>query len=87
MLLAFDLEGLVALAQETGCVVELVPQVGDFVAAGSPLFRIFGGKGGPSADALCQSVALGQERTMEQDPAFAFRIIVDIASKGAFPGD
>ena len=83
--LAFDLEGLVALAQEAECVVELVPQVGDFVAAGSPLFRIFGGKGGPSASALCQSVALGQERTMEQDPAFAFRIIVDIASKGLSP--
>jgi len=66
-------------------VVELVPQVGDFVAAESPLFRIFGGQGGPSASALCQSVALGQERTMEQDPAFAFRIIVDIASKGLSP--
>jgi uncharacterized membrane protein len=85
VLLAFDLEGLVALAQKTDCVVELVPQVGDFVAAGSPLFRIFGGKGGPSSSALCQSLALGQERTMEQDPAFAFRIMVDIASKALSP--
>lgn len=83
--LAFDLKGLVAMAQETDCVVELVPQVGDFVAVGSPLFRIFGGKGRPSSSALCQSVALGQERTMEQDPAFAFRIIVDIASKALSP--
>ncbi len=83
--LAFDLEGLVALAQQAHCVVELVPQVGDFVAAGSPLFRIFGGHGGPAARALCQSVALGQERTMEQDPAFVFRIIVDVASKGLSP--
>ncbi|MCX6926118.1 MAG: DUF2254 domain-containing protein [Verrucomicrobia bacterium] len=85
VLLAFDLAGLVALAQKTGCVVELVPQVGDFVAAGSPLFRILGAKGGPEASALCQSVALGQERTMEQDPAFAFRIMVDIASKALSP--
>ena len=83
--LAFDLEGIVALAQQAGCLVELVPQVGDFVAAGSPLFRIFGGHGGPPASVLCQSVALGQERTMEQDPAFAFRIIVDIASKALSP--
>ena len=82
VLLAFDLERLVALAREAECIVELAPQVGDFVAAGSPLFRVFGGTGGPSAHALCQSVALGQERTMEQDPAFAFRIIVDVASKG-----
>lgn len=85
VLLAFNLEGLVGLARDAGCVVELVPQVGDFVAAESPLFRIFGGDGGPSAKALCHSVALGQERTMEQDPAFAFRIIVDIASKGLSP--
>jgi uncharacterized membrane protein len=32
-----------------------------------------------------RSVAVGQERTLEQDPAFAFRIIVDIASKGLSP--
>jgi uncharacterized membrane protein len=85
VLLAFDLEGLVALAREAQCVVELVPQVGDFVAAGSSLFRIFGANDGPSASALCQSVALSQERTMEQDPAFAFRIMVDIASKALSP--
>ena len=81
VLLAFDPEGLVALAREAACVVELVPQVGDFVAAGSPLFRVWGGRGGPSPSAACQSVALGQERTLEQDPAFVFRIVVDIASK------
>ena len=85
VLLAFDLAGLVALAREADCVIEMLPQVGDFVAAGSPLFRIFGGQGGPAASALFQSLALGQERTMEQDPAFAFRIIVDIASKGLSP--
>jgi uncharacterized membrane protein len=85
VLLAFDLKGLVALAREAGCIIELVPQVGDFVAAGSPLFRIYGNKSKPSARALCQSVALGEERTMEQDPAFVFRIIVDIASKGLSP--
>jgi uncharacterized membrane protein len=82
MLLAFDLDGLMALARGAECVLELVPQVGDFVAAGAPLFRIFGANEGPKARALCQSVALGQERTMEQDPAFVFRILVDIASKG-----
>jgi uncharacterized membrane protein len=82
VLLAFDPEGLVALAQAAGCVVELVPQVGDFVAAGSPLFRVFGSRGSPRAVSLCQAVALGQERTLEQDPAFAFRIMVDVAAKG-----
>jgi uncharacterized membrane protein len=34
---------------------------------------------------LYDTVALGAERTMEQDPAFPFRIIVDIASKALSP--
>jgi uncharacterized membrane protein len=85
VLLAFDLEGLVALARKADCVIELVPQVGNFVAAKSPLFLIFGGGGRPSAEELWRSVALGRERTLQQDPAFAFRIIVDIASKGLSP--
>lgn len=85
VLLAFDVETLVNLARRAECLIELVPQVGDFVAAGSSLFRIVGGTGGPSSGTLCDSIALGQERTMEQDPAFGFRIIVDIASKALSP--
>jgi uncharacterized membrane protein len=86
VLLAFDIQGLASLARRADCVIELVPQVGDFVAAGDPLFRILKGGANLSADALCQSVAVGQERTLEQDPTFAFRILVDIASKGLSPG-
>jgi uncharacterized membrane protein len=85
VVLAFDIPGLVSLAQRADCVVELVPQVGDFVAVGDPLFRIFQGGATLPADALYQSIAVGQERTLEQDPTFAFRIIVDIASKGLSP--
>jgi uncharacterized membrane protein len=85
VVLAFDVTGIVTLAQRADCVIEMVPQVGDFVAAGDPLFRVFQGKGAPLEEALCHSVAVGQERTLEQDPAFAFRIIVDVASKGLSP--
>jgi uncharacterized membrane protein len=85
VVLAFDLAGLVALARRTNCLIELVPQVGDFVTAGDPLFKLY--KGGESIpDYLLQhAVAIGQERTMEQDPGFAFRMIVDIASKALSP--
>jgi uncharacterized membrane protein len=85
VILAFDIQGLVALAQRADCVLEMVPQVGDFVAAGDPLFRVFRGGENIPATLLIESVAVGQERTLEQDPAFAFRIIVDIASKGLSP--
>jgi uncharacterized membrane protein len=85
VVLAFDQQGLVAMAMRTDCVIELVPQVGDHVAVGDPLFRIYQDGKTLSAEALCQSVALDQERTLHQDPTFAFRIMVDIASKGLSP--
>jgi uncharacterized membrane protein len=85
VVLAFDQAGLLALAERAGCVIEMVPQVGDFVAAGDPLFRVFGDGSTPSSRDLCESIAVGQERTLEQDPAFALRIMVDIASKGLSP--
>jgi uncharacterized membrane protein len=84
VVLAFDVSGLVALGTRHDCLIELAPQVGSFVAPGDPLFYIRGGPGLPG-DALHDSIALGAERTMEQDPAFAFRLIVDIASKGLSP--
>jgi len=83
--LAFDATGLVSLAERSDCLIELIPQVGDFVAEGDPLFRVFGNGDGPSEHALRNSVALGPERTMEQDPMFAFRIIVDVAAKALSP--
>ena len=55
------------------------------MAVGDPLFRIFQSGISVPAGLLRQSVAVGQERTLEQDPAFAFRIMVDIACKGLSP--
>jgi uncharacterized membrane protein len=86
VVLAFDVHGLASLAGRIDCVIEMVPEVGDFVAADDPLFRVYGHNAIPPTAALRRSVALGYERTIEQDPAFAFRILVDIASKGLSPG-
>jgi uncharacterized membrane protein len=84
-ILAFDIPGLCALAGQADCVIELVPQVGDFVAVGNPLFRVYGGRTEIAEQTLCLFVAVGRERTPEQDPAFAFRILVDVASKALSP--
>src|SRR5689334_18292030 len=83
--LAFDIHGLAALATRADCLIEMVPQVADFVAAENPVFRIHQGGEKLTSDALRQCIALGQERTVEQDPALAFRIVVDIASKALSP--
>lgn len=85
VILAVDIDGLVSMARRADCVIEMVPQVGDFIAIGDPLFRIYRGGATLTVGVLRQSVAVGQERTLEQDPALALRIMVDIASKGLSP--
>lgn len=79
IVLAVEVESLVREARRLDGVIEFVPQVGDFVAADEPLFNLYG-------DAfLHEAVALGTERTMEQDPMFAFQILADIALKALSP--
>jgi uncharacterized membrane protein len=85
IVLAVDLEGLVAQARNANGMIEFVPQVGDFVAADEPLFRLYGAAGAIDDRHLRAEVALGSERTIEQDPTFAFRILVDIAIKALSP--
>jgi uncharacterized membrane protein len=85
VLLAMDVRGLFALASEAGCAIEVVPFVGDFVAKGDPLFRLRPSARGLSARRLHSSMAFGNERTPEQDPSFAFRILVDVASRALSP--
>ena len=85
VVLAFDVAGLVELAHRANCMIEFVPQVGDFVTRGDPLFRLHGSGEAIADHQLHQAVATGPERTMQQDPEFAFRIIVDIAAKALSP--
>ena len=85
VVMAFSATALVRLAMDANAVIELVPEVGDFLAAGDPLFRVFGGDRPIAEDALRGCVAIGDERTLEQDPRFAFRILVDIAIKALSP--
>ena len=81
VVLAIDLPGLVERARSANGIIEFVPHVGDFVAVDQPLFRLYGGAGALDDRRLQESVVLGTERTMEQDPTFSFRILVDIAIK------
>jgi uncharacterized membrane protein len=81
---AIDAKGLAHWARRHDCLVVLRRRVGDFVPTNAVLFDIFGGAGlGSRSDQrrLRGMVALGTERTVEQDPAFAIRVMVDIADK------
>ena len=68
-------------ARRSGLVIELTQRVGSFVAPDEPLFRLYGDAGKIAEHRLVRNVAFGPERTIEQDSAFAFRIIVDVGIK------
>jgi uncharacterized membrane protein len=85
IVLATNLELLMAEAERTNGVIEFVPQVGDFVAVDDTLFNLYGGAQSIDEGLLRASVAFGSERTIDQDPTFAFRIVVDIALKALSP--
>lgn len=85
VILGFDTAGLIALACRNDCIIEIVPQVGSFVARGDPLFRLYRGGTGIPHVTLRRAIAVGRERTFYQDPAFAFRIIVDISTRALSP--
>jgi uncharacterized membrane protein len=81
VVLAVNVEALVAEARMANGIIEFVPHVGDFVAVDEPIFLLYGGAGAIDEQKLQATVAIGPERTMEQDPMFAFRILLDIALK------
>lgn len=84
--LAYNLAGLLQCARRDDCKIEIVPQVGDLLAPGEPIFRLCGpGAGSIDGAVLRRCVALGRERALENDPAFGFRILVDIAAKALSP--
>jgi uncharacterized membrane protein len=84
---AVDARGLVGWAREHECLVVLCHQIGDFVPAGARLIETYGSAapGAREDSRLRHMIALGAERTIEQDPAFGIRIIVDIANKALSP--
>jgi uncharacterized membrane protein len=85
IVLAVNLKALMAEAERSNGAIEFVPQVGDFVAVDEPLFDLHGGARSVERETLRASVAFGSERTIDQDPTFAFRIVVDIALRALSP--
>ena len=81
---SFDRPALVAEATRSGAVIELVPGVGEFVGPRAELLRVHGRRSDDPA-ALAALVHVADERTIEQDPAFAMRIVVDTAIRALSP--
>ena len=85
IVVAANIKALKAAAERSNGVVEFVPQIGDFVAVDDPLFNMYSGACQIDEHTLRSSVAFGSERAMDQDPTFAFRIVVDVGLKALSP--
>ena len=70
---------LMNLAQDSGGVIEVVVAVGDTVVELMPLLRVYGAQHPIDENQLRDGVEIGLERTFEQDPKYAIRLLVDIA--------
>ena len=83
---AVDPDGLVRWAREHGAELVLPHPLGDFVQTGEVLVLVYGGEPGPRAAAELEGmIALDEERTFDQDPAFALRMMVDMANRALSP--
>lgn len=80
-----DLDSLVALASRADGVIVMACAVGDTLADGSVMLRLRGAASPIPEAALRGAVRLGLERTIEQDPKYPIRLLVDIAIKALSP--
>lgn len=80
-----DIDSLVRQAQHADAVIVMACAVGDTVVESTLLLRVHS-EGGTLADrALLRAIKLANERTVEQDPKYPLRLLVDIAIRALSP--
>jgi uncharacterized membrane protein len=80
---SFSERAAVRLAARAGTEIRFVPAVGDFVVTGAAIAYGFGAA--PRARAFSRLIRIGPSRTLEQDPAYGIRMLVDIAIRALSP--
>jgi uncharacterized membrane protein len=80
-----DIDALVREARASNAVIAMTCGVGDTLVDGNIVMRVHGPKSGFSEENAVRAVRLGVERTIEQDPKYPIRILVDIAIRALSP--
>jgi uncharacterized membrane protein len=65
-------------------VLRVIPQHGDYVIQGDPMVEVYGNSG-LKAEEVLAAFEVEPERTVNQDPAYGVRILVDIALQALSP--
>jgi len=66
-------------------IVEVAVAIGDTVEESMPVVRVFGARIPIDERDLAKCIALGMERTFDQDPKYAIRLLVDTAIRALSP--
>ena len=74
-------EQLVEEGRRAGCLLELIPALGEFVPADGPLFRVHGESTAVDEDRVHEALILSLEPTLDEDVAYGVRLLVDIAER------
>jgi uncharacterized membrane protein len=82
---AIQISTLLELAKASGGCIDISVAVGDTVLDSMPLLRVFGTRNPLPEAELRRALEFGEERTFEQDPKYAIRLLVDIAIKALSP--
>jgi len=82
---AVNASALVNSAVAAAGIIEVAVAVGDTVIETMPVFRVYGAQQPIDEQKLWDGIEIGDERTFEQDPKYAIRLLVDIAIRALSP--
>jgi len=82
---AVDRAALLRLAHQTGGFVAVIPVVGEYLTPGRVVLRISGARREPDPALARRVFVQARQRTIDQDPAFVLRMLVDIAIRALSP--
>jgi uncharacterized membrane protein len=78
-LVKLDANRLVRLARRWHAVIRIPWALGDSISPGATLALVYGAGAPMPAQQLIDSMTLGRERLLEEDPKYALRVLVDVA--------
>jgi uncharacterized membrane protein len=82
---AVDRTALLRVAEQSGGFVDVIPLVGEYLAPGSRVLSIAGARTDPDPELARRVFVMARQRTIDQDPAFVLRMLVDIAIRALSP--
>ncbi len=80
-----DVPRLIIAAHNAGAAIEIAVPVGEMVHPKATVAVIHGSDDPSLDEVLLKAIRIGEERTFEQDPLLAFRVLVDIALRALSP--